>query len=600
MDFLIARTSMALGLLVPVAIIAAVVYGIMKLVRRPREFADMDLGIGTVRRLYFYVVTLVALVIGASGVVFIATFVVESIFIGGDVSTSTTRQAIGLSMTIVGLPLWWFHWRLIVRHVAEMPVETRSVVRKLYIYVVLAISGGLVMQGAIVALGFMFRTSDFYGRPWAAMIVWGGVWAFHWRLESLEGQHTPETRALRRIYIYGVAGFTLVMAAAGFGQIVHLVLREAYDALVSPPTVASSSLSDEQTRRALILLVVGGAVWAGHWVYLSRDDEDSVLRQLYVYVLAQFVPFVAVFVASGLALNETLVWAIGVPEDTISVHFRFIPDALTVMIVAGSALAYHRFVADRKAHGPSAEAQHAYPYALAGVGLLALTLAISMLVNTVIEFALERDAAVSANELLRNSIAHVLSIGVLGAPLWWYYWNGVQRRLETDGLEERSGRPRRIYLTAAQGVGMIALLSSVSFVVFVFFRWVLEADLTDFVQDARVGLAIMVPVAIFLPYHWLVYREDRRVIGEVAPEDLPRERKSVTVFVSRDAWGFVEQLEKALGYAVTPLEWTDPDARAPEISNGELAELVRRIGDAAGHNVLLVPDGGAVRVLSYE
>jgi hypothetical protein len=145
---------------------------------------------------------------------------------------------------------------------------------------------------------------------------------------------------------------------------------------------------------------------------------------------------------------------------------------------------------------------------------------------------------------------------------------------------------------------MIALLGGLSVVVFAFFRGVLEADLTEFAQDARGGLATLVPVAIFLPYHWLVYREDRRLVGDV--EEERRERKSVTVFASEDGWEFVEQLEQVLGYAVTPLEWADKDAGAPEMSADDFDDLVRRIGNAAGSKVLLVPDNGSLRLLSYE
>ena len=62
----------------------------------------------------------------------------------------------------------------------------------------------------------------------------------------------------------------------------------------------------------------------------------------------------------------------------------------------------------------------------------------------------------------------------------------------------------------------------------------------------------------------------------------------------------VEQLELALGYAVTPLEWADDEARAPEMSADEIDDLVRRIGNVAGSKVLVVPDDGTLRLLSYE
>ena len=587
------------GLLLLAAVVAAVAYGAVRLAQRRRGPSAADPGIGTPRRLYLYVVTLAALVTSAFGLVFVATFVVESIFVGGEVAASTTGQAVGLSMTVVGLPLWWLHWRLIERHVTRLPVETRSVVRKLFVYVVLALGVGFVAEGAVSALSFVARVEDFDGRPWAAMIVWGGVWAFHWRREASEGQPTAETLAIRRIYLYGVAGSALVTAAAGLGWAAHLVLREAYDALVLPAAAAFAGVADEQVRRALVLLLVGGVVWAGHWVHFARDDGDSVFRQVYLYVLAQFVPFVTVFVTAIVIVDLALVWAVGAGDNGTADHFRSLPGALAVLLVAGGVLGYHHAVAREETQEPASEARGGYVYALAGVGLLALAFAISMLVDTVFEFALERETAVSTRHLLGQSLALVLAIGLIGGSLWGYFWSRMQRSLRAAGPEERVARPRWLYLTAAQGVGMLALIGGLSVVVYALIKGILAVDLTDFFDDGRAGLAVLAPVGVLLPYHWLVYKEDRRIAGP-GDDERTRKKKSVTVLAGPDGWEFVSELERALGYAVTPLEWADGDARTPRLSSDEIEELAGRIGNLLGSKILIVPDNGAVRLFSYE
>ena len=585
------------GLLLLAAVIAGAVYGAARLASRRRGPSVADPGIGTARRLYLYGVSLAALVTGALGLVFVGTFVLESIFIGGQVSASTTGQAVGLSMTVVGLPLWWLHWRLIEGHVSRLPVETRSVVRKLYVYVVLAIGVGFVSEGAVSALEFVVRVEEFDGRPWAAVVVWAGVWAFHWRREASEGQPTAETLAVRHVYVYGAAASALLTAALGLGWAAHVVLREAYGALALPPAAAFSGVADEQVRSALALLVVGGAVWAAHWAYFARDDGASVFRQAYLYLLAQFVPFVTAFVTAIVVIDLALVWAIGVADDGAAEHFGALPGALAVVLVAGGVLGYHRTAAREEAGEQSSEADDAYLYALAGVGLLASAIATSMLVDTALEFALERETAVSTRHLLGESVAGALAVGLLGAPLWGYGWHRLQRRVQA-AVEERASRPRRFYLTGVQGVGMIALIGGLSVVVYALIKGVLAVDLTGFFDDARAGLVVLAPVGVFLPYHWLVYREDRRLAG---PDDeRARKKKSVTILAGPDGWEFVSELERALGYAVTPLEWVDGDARTPRLSDDEIEELARRIGDLIGSRVLIVPDDGAVRVFSYE
>ena len=166
-----------------------------------------------------------------------------------------------------------------------------------------------------------------------------------------------------------------------------MVLREAYDALVLPAAASFAGVADEQVIRALVLLLVGGVVWAGHWVHFARDDGDSVFRQAYLYILAQFVPFVTVFVTAIYIVDRVLVWVIGVGYNGTADHFRSLPGTLAVVLVAGGVLGYHHTVAREEARETPSEARGGYAYALAGVGLLALAFAITMLVDTVFEFA---------------------------------------------------------------------------------------------------------------------------------------------------------------------------------------------------------------------
>ena len=187
------------------AVLGAIVYGLVALARRRRGFQEIDPGIGSVRRLYFYVVSFVALMMAASGVVVTTLFVLDSIFVGSTVSGSTVRLASGLALIIVGLPLWYFHWRMVTRYVAELPVEARSVLRKIYIYLLLGTAATFSISAAYAVVSFLLGDGDYSGYPWATLVVWAAVWAFHWRMESQEGQPTPETRSVRRLYLYLLA-----------------------------------------------------------------------------------------------------------------------------------------------------------------------------------------------------------------------------------------------------------------------------------------------------------------------------------------------------------------------------------------------------------
>ena len=587
------------------AIVAAIVYGIVALARRRRQFGEVDTGIGTVRRLYFYTVTFVALMMAASGVTEIAHYILDELASSSLVEPSRIRLATGLSLTIVGLPLWAVHWRLITKQVREIPVETRSIVRKAYLYLVLAVAAGIVIGTAVTVLQWLMDNRSFSGYSAAAVVVWGGVWAFYWRLEAEEGQPTPDTRAVRRLYLYLVAAVTLITAAIGIGMLTAGILREAYDAIASTEALNRPGLWSSPAKIALSLVLVPGAVWAAHWLYFARRDYESTLRQLYVYGVV-LGGVVTVLTAVGIIIGDALIWTIGVPDqESAADHFNFLPAALASLIVAGGILAYHAYAAREEAEAAtpaSKGARSTYPYLLALVGLVPVAAAIVAVVATAIDILAGDDGSslVGADQW-RNAIAISITLGLLGTPIWGYYWASIQRRVSAGGAEARMGLARRLFIFAVLGAGMIALLISVSVFLFVFLRELLDGDLSTVLPDTRYGIGAIVAAAVFVPYYWMVYRADRQATAELeGTVEEPRVRKAVTVLVNEAATAFVGELEAVLGYRVSPLNWADPDASLPEVSEDELQGLAQRISDASGANVLLVPEGTTMRVLSYR
>ena len=71
--------------ILPIILLVVAIYGIVAW-RRRRIVEEADPGIGTVRRLYFYIVSFVALMMASNGVVLIIRFLLDSIFGGPVVS----------------------------------------------------------------------------------------------------------------------------------------------------------------------------------------------------------------------------------------------------------------------------------------------------------------------------------------------------------------------------------------------------------------------------------------------------------------------------------------------------------------------------------
>ena len=618
-----------LGSLIPIVIIGLIIYGIIVWRRRASASesapdTNADPGIGTVRRLYFYIVAFVALMMTVSGIVFLLQFILDSIFVGDVISDSNVRLAAGGALLIVGAPLWYFHWRYVQRAVAEQPVETRSFLRKLYIYITLAVAGSIAIYTAYDLLNWIFGTEDFSGYSIAAAIIWSGVWAFHWLIEEREGQPTSETIVIRRLYIYIASLVGLIMLALGVGRVLYFILLEGYNALTATPLIGGESgLWRPSMREMLSVAIIGGGAWAVHWLYMGRRDYDSAIRQVYLYIFAILGGVITTLSALGIIVHEFLTWALGAySANTVAQHFEFLPGSVATLSVGAALWAYHWYRVRLEADmSPSTtlSARRVYTYILAAIGTGTLAVAVFMLVSAALNLIVASFGdMVIGGDLWKRALANIVTLAVLSGPLWGYYWRNIQLRMQADVGDEILATSRRIFIFAALGAGVLALLGSVSALLFMFLRDLLEVSLSlDTLNDMAEPLAIIAAAAAFLPYYWSVYRQDQEAASDIVPEDSSVSsehfgklstgsvegqpaRKPVTLLAGDDSATLAGQIQDALGYDIDTLRWADIDAAMPALTDEACAEIAQSIADAPGSYVLLIPDGGAVRVLSHD
>ena len=273
------------------------------------------------------------------------------------------------------------------------------------------------------------------------------------------------------------------------------------------------------------------------------------------------------------------------------------------MLGVGAALwLYHRTALRREAHlSPMGEAstERVYSYFVAAAGLAILTTGAGIAVSTVVAILFE-DArgVVAGSDFWRNPVALSITLVLLGAPTWGYHWWTAQRRAEATGAEERASLARRIFMFTALGAGAMALIGSLSYLLFVLLRDLLEGELgTAMLRDGRHAIGVTAAALLFVPYYWLVYRQDRELDPEVEPE-LPR--KAVSVLAGPGSEPIARALEEALGYDVVLLRWADSAGLPPVPEQADFEEMARRIGGAPGANVLVTLDETGLRVMSYD
>src|SRR5690554_45373 len=83
----------------------------------------------TIRRLYFYALALISLEVVIWGVINLLRTIVSRRLIG-----SSDLLATGLSLVLVGLPIFLLHWRVVQQDAARDDEERTSYIRAIFLY----------------------------------------------------------------------------------------------------------------------------------------------------------------------------------------------------------------------------------------------------------------------------------------------------------------------------------------------------------------------------------------------------------------------------------------------------------------------------------
>ena len=518
-----------IGGLLPLAVIVAIVAAVVAARRGRHDEATgedpADPGIGTVRRLFLYGLALVALIFTGVGLSMLIGGALDSAFGALVVSEHHQQLAIALAFTFVGAPAWLAFATLAQRSVAQHPAERRSQLRRLYLVLARGIALTIVVANAVAVGQMLLGVADRAGSPWGWLAAWSAAWAIHERVARTEPPPTAATRLLERLLLYYGALLGLALTLGGAVASLQAPLAAVYDRAFRV-TIVEYGWS-ESLRQGLVVLAVGAATWSWHWLRgLARRDGGTDLWYVQVFLFGILSGVALVVIPAATILYAVLQWTVGVPgAEEAAAHFAFTPGAASALLVGLATWAYHRaLVAEttpgqRERRGP----ERVYRYLVAAAGLATAAAGLATV------FALASDALGGAGgELLRvqdwwrNQLVSGVTLLVVGVPLWGYEWRAAQRAAASGDpaleREERTSSTRRIFLFGAVGIDVLALLISLTVVLYQLFQAVLDGDLTRAVlHDGRWGIAIALTAGAVGGYHLLVLREDQRALAAAGP-----------------------------------------------------------------------------------
>ncbi len=511
----------------------------------------------TVRRVYFYLVVLIAStaalyavgeLLGALAQAWLGQ---RGVVAFGDGSYLRRTIASSAGILVVSAPLFLVHWRAIGATL-ERPGERGAGMRKFFLYVASAIaltvllvqSAQLIEGVAFLALGGGTRASRILPSVWLQHLGLGltaGLLLFYWqwalRQDGDFGVEEGSAAVWRQIFLLGATLAGLALLVFGSAGLVDALLRRTLD--VVAPGVGIGWFA-RNVSVAIAQLLVGAPLarttWSSWRAICARnpDEESTILWRLFLYV-AVIGGALATLIPATIVLRRLLLWAF----DALSGSNIDLLIGLTrpLAFVPAGILIWRAFAAQLRrleardaaleaegriaAQGAAATVRRIYHYAVAATGLVLLWIGAVQIVQVLLDALLTASTVVGSG-LWRQPLANGLSLVAVGAPVWAIYWRTVQSeagRPAPFGPAERSSLPRRVYLYGVCLAGALVILFFLAQVLYRFFLVLMGDAWSSFAgPQLAEDLARSAIAAILWGVHLFALRADMRLAADEADD----------------------------------------------------------------------------------
>lgn len=469
----------------------------------------------TVRRLYFYGLAWISAGVVIWGMVNLLRTLVLRGSAGG-----TDALATGLSLVLVGLPIFLLHWRAAQRDAARDIEERASRVRAVFLYAALAGTLAPVMYALVAILnrelgrlsGLAANDIWFGGVGTAAdnliaLAINGAAFAFFaWILRTDWRADTPEhfLGEARRLYHYGWMLSGLSITASAVFNIVRFFLS---------PDEAGGGLA-----AGISLLLVGAPLLVYFWrivqaVMIDPVERSSMLRMVVLYLIS-LAGVYGVLTASGGLLASLVEWVSG-EQQTLTDFIFNVRTQISLIIPLAPMWWYFGRVLNRDLAVlpdlPRREAlRRFYYYILALLGLAVMFFGLVSLVDFFSRLLFESGVDFA---MLRADFSGSLSAVLVGSPLWLVTWRLMQReaaRKDDTGDHARRSVLRKAYLYLVLFLLVIGVMAFAGQMIYNLLDALLGGSRPSLAQEVSFLLVAILVDVVLLVYHWRVLRQDGR------------------------------------------------------------------------------------------
>ncbi len=513
-----------------------------------------------IRRFYFYLVTFISLEVVIWGVILLARTLISPL----PIASASALLASGLSLVLVGLPIFLLHWITAERDALRSEEERSTRVRAIFLYGatlavlipvaqnVLAILDRLLLQllGVPVSAAFLGANQSLADNL-VAIAINLVAWAYLERVLRadreawLEDNHLAETR---RLYRYTWLVYALALTVMGTQRILDFLLSAPFD----PQALAFTALAGIAAN-GIALALVGAPIWAWIWrliqkALLKQPAERSAPLHLAVMYAVALLSAVIFVVAAAVFLAGMLQWLLE-PNLSVTQFLDQESSSLSLAVPMAALWAYfsrERLRAARAESDPLHRAglDRLYFYLLALTGNAATFLGLTWLIWPLTSMLMDRQPLTAP--VVLDSLSSALGMLLVGLPVWISTWSPMQAealRPAHAGDAARQSLVRRGYLYLVLFLTVVGAMAFGGTLLYLVLSNLLGSRSPDFVLVLVRRLFGLALVLVWLGYHWNVLRADQRRAHKALAE---RYTRFPVLIVQADDHPFAVDLAGAL------------------------------------------------------
>ena len=554
------------------------------------------------RRLYFYIISGVGLSMLVNGLEQSLVHLIGFLVPPSLLETSPERAALGISLLVIGGPLWILYWQKINREVLKNPGELTSGIRIAYLLLCLSVSLAISISSISDLISETLQASEFNWPRIPTLIIWLLVWSYHLKmlLQAKPSNHVS-SQSLRNTFVYSFSFIGLFILASSLSSLIYLAVFNIIQNTVGNGEILISNDSFSSLRLTMSVLI-GFAAWSVHWLILRNKLVKQEYEPIYLYLI-YMVTIVSLMVSSTMLLM-TLFGKVFQIEEMDGWRFMLISSISTLSIGAAVLLYHTKHVPNNYQMTDLLKKPNAaLIFSLAFLGLGFLSAGFSVLIHSVMISLLQVSWTdiVHPDDFWKGPLSGGVSLAIVGCFVWYTSWSRLT--MQTASFNEKIAYSR-IYFMVVLGISIIVTAGAMAGILFILVKYSLANDLGfQTIESLITPLSVAIVLGVVVIYH-------RRIFKDIALESEPTiqpqlqgsqtARKSVTIFSQADNRELIKTLQERLDYDVEEIVWTAESNFDGKGIKADIDDLYNSLSKLEAGNILLIQAGQEYKIYTYK